>query len=169
MPDPVSWLLNKGTKEKDVVDAPAFSLTKVLTVGAPVVTIAVTLIARWVDEANFALAPVHFTVLVVAVLGLVAIAGAADVIARGLATAAARPPARVVHFANPIQALRFMDGPDDAVTVLAVSCEEPPRYLCMKPDGSMRWEAENDLKLSAERLPAAAVSGNGRPKAAKKS
>ena len=51
--NPVDFLLNKGGSTDPVVDAPAFSLTKVLTVAAPVVTAAVALIADKLDDMAF--------------------------------------------------------------------------------------------------------------------
>ena len=153
MRNPVDFLLNKGGSDDPVVDAPAFSLTKVLTVAAPVVTAAVALIADKLDDMAFR--AVHVTALTVAVLGLVAIAGSADVIARSIATNAktvANKPATVVRLATLIKAVRTMPGDDENVAVTAVSCEQPPRFLCLRADGTLTWEDEDDLRFSGVAL-----------------
>jgi hypothetical protein len=148
MDSPLAWLLNTDSKKEQVVDAPAFSLTKVLTIGAPVDTGLVSLISDKQNWFSGEMRPVHYTVLVVAVLGLIAIAGSADVIARGIATAATRAPTKVVSFAEPIAASRFLEGADAQVKVVAYSMEEPPRYLCVNNDGTeLRWETEASLAI----------------------
>lgn len=163
MRNPVDFLLNKGGPDEAVVDAPAFSLTKVLTVAAPVVTAAVALISDKLDNMDFQ--AVHVTTLTVAVLGLVAIAGSADVIARSIASGAqadATEPASVVRLATPIKAVRILPGDDENVEVTALSCEQPPRFLCLRADASLSWEEEDDLRFSGVALVDVTTAPNGK-------
>jgi len=86
--NPVSFLLNQGSEaeEKAVVEAPAFSLTKVLTAGSIVVApIATYIVDKFKDQG---LTAQHYVVLTIGLLGFLAITAAADVLARSLATAA---------------------------------------------------------------------------------
>ncbi|MGZ4725930.1 MAG: hypothetical protein ACXV8L_17140, partial [Ilumatobacteraceae bacterium] len=74
---------NGDTDPAAPVDSNAFSLTKVLGTGALILTPLTTVILNALDKNNFT--ATHYVVLTVAVLGFLAIASAADVLARGIA------------------------------------------------------------------------------------
>lgn len=154
--NPVDFLLNRSDKDKktQVVEAPAFSLTKVLTVATPVITAVAALLARQVEDVKFSAG--NITVMIIGVIGLVTIAGSADMIARSLATKAAPAPAetpaagepaQIVRLATPVKAIKARPGKDENVTAAALSVENPPRFLCLHADSSLTWEKEEDLTL----------------------
>jgi hypothetical protein len=136
----LDWLLNKNDKEEQVVQAPAFSLTKVLAIAAPVVTIAVTVISDLVLNGGLKWSEGQVTALIIAVLGLITVTGAADLIARAMVTAAERQPAAMVTFPKAIAAKLVVDeGPQhEDLEVMGFSCEEPARFLCMRDD-KLTW------------------------------
>jgi hypothetical protein len=89
--NPIAFLLNRGTPDA-AVNAPAYSITKVLATGAAVLTPLASLIASWLGKVEFSAGDI--VALTIALLGCLSILGAADVIARSLvaARAAATPP-----------------------------------------------------------------------------
>jgi hypothetical protein len=170
---PVNFLLNRDDEDKQVVEAPAFSVTKVLTLATPVITAVFALLAKRIEDLHFGEA--HVTTMIVAVLGMVALIVSADLIARGSATrakATTEPaeqaesgsagesaegagltgPAAVIRLATSIRAIRVRTGDDDVVTVAAVACEQPPRFLCLYENGSLSWEKESDLRFQGAAL-----------------
>ena len=82
------FFLNSGkeAQEKEVVDAPAFSLTKVLAAAAVIVPPLATLLVEQLEDVDLRAA--NYVALAIGVLGFLAITAAADVLARSLATAA---------------------------------------------------------------------------------
>ena len=78
----------KGALPTTPVDAPAFSITKVLTAGSVVVAPLGTLLANWIGDENFKLTPGYYVTLFIGLLGFLAIVAAADVVARALAAGA---------------------------------------------------------------------------------
>src|SRR5262245_323659 len=82
------FLLNKSSKDEQVVDAPAFSLTKVLASAAVIITPIATLLVEQLK--NVDLTSGNYVALATAVLGFLAIASAADVLGRSYASGAAR-------------------------------------------------------------------------------
>ena len=90
---PISFLLNKDTTATgdkppaaDPVTSSAFSLTKVLSSAAVVVAPLAMLLVDKISDLSFSSGQV--VALIVAILGFLAIASAADVLARALANAA---------------------------------------------------------------------------------
>ncbi len=139
--------LNKGTEDSQVVKAPAFSLTKVMAVVAPVVTALSTAALSWLKSVDFK-GP-QITVMVVALVAFLAITASADVLARGLATAATTYSAalekvagartRLTVFSTPLTATLVLKGLDEAIQVIAVSDEDPPAFLCRRADETIEW------------------------------
>src|SRR5215203_4720308 len=86
--NPVSFLLNQGSdaKENQVVEAPAFSLTKVLSSGAVILTPIAAAVVSSLDSVDFSAS--NYVALAVGLLGFLAITAAADVLARAVATSA---------------------------------------------------------------------------------
>jgi len=114
--NPVKLLLNQGSTT-DVVDAPAFSLTKVLATAALILTPVVSYLVKWLEIADFSESQV--VTLIVAVLALLAILGAADVLARALATARSSYPANPVDIEPALKAIWVDPGEDKPVRVIA--------------------------------------------------
>ena len=138
--------LNQGTEDKQVVEAPAFSLTKVMAVVAPLVTAVVTSVTAALKNVSFSGGQI--TTLIVSLIAFLAITASADVIARGLATSAqttAAGRARWVRFDKPLNAQLELQGPDEAVAILAASDASPPEYLCVRADQSLSWEPSSKI------------------------
>lgn len=138
--------LNTGTEEKQVVEAPAFSLTKVMAVVAPLVTGVITVLTAAIKDVSFSGGQI--TALIISLVAFLAITASADVIARGLATSAqttAAGRARWVRFDVPLNAQLELEGPDEAVVVLAASDASPPEYLCVRADKSLSWEPSSKV------------------------
>jgi hypothetical protein len=91
--NPIDWLLNRtsdGAQDSgQVVEAPAFSSTKVLTSAAVIITPLVTILLNTMQGDNFSFTPAECVTLTLGVLAFVAVLGSADVLARAWATAAA--------------------------------------------------------------------------------
>ncbi len=104
MTNPLQFLLNGEPKKKEeaVVEGPAFSLTKVLTVAAILLLPVVTYIVTYLENAKFTTGQV--TALILGVLAFLAVASAADVLARGIATAAQLQASSTKHLADVGQA-----------------------------------------------------------------
>jgi hypothetical protein len=165
MPTVSEFLLNKGPNaEKQVVDAPAFSLTKVLAAGAVIITPIATVIVDAVQEhADFKAQ--HYVALAIGLLGFLALTAVADVLARALVTAAekktdaaqkesdtahmrlATSAARLVPFDKPVGALRALAGPDERVEVLAAASADDPYFLVQTKDGKITWVPAKEVKL----------------------
>jgi hypothetical protein len=180
----VEFLLNREKKQAEVVKAPAFSLTKVLAVSAPVVTVAAGLVTEWWTNLEIQLNATHFTALTVALLGFVAVGAAADVFARAIAAkgeAMARATSRgtgIYRFPVPVDGeLRPTAESDDHsdVAVLAMSDADPMRFLVVNDDRTLSWVDAGTVTIAGVRMvgrPAPLVGpagSNGGKKAAKKS
>lgn len=139
--------LNEG-QEGAVVEAPAFSITKVMAVVAPLVTALVTWATSQLESVAFTGGQI--TTIIVSLVGFLAITGAADVIARGLATSAEKAATgrgRWIRFEKPLGATLDMQGPDEKVSVLAASDAQPPEFLCVREDQSLSWEPAAKVKF----------------------
>jgi hypothetical protein len=154
--NPVSFLLNQSpaAQENAVVQAPAFSLTKVLASAAIIITPIATIIVDQLKSVK--LTAGNYVALAIGVLGFLAIAAAADVLARSLATAAkenaeaAREAAaqsaqttlaglgQVVPFTKPLAGHRIAQGDDPSITVLASAHVGEPHFL-VKEGESLTW------------------------------
>jgi hypothetical protein len=158
------FFLNQGTNsEKQVVEASAFSLTKVLGAGAVIITpLATLLVEQLKKHDNFKAG--HYVALALGVLGFLAITAAADVLSRGFVTAAEKEAkaakaggvqaaanmARLVPFETPITGLRALSGPDETVKVLAAASGDHPYLLVQGKDDKITWVRAKDVKVGTE-------------------
>jgi hypothetical protein len=154
MQSPTEFFLNQGTNdEKQVVQAPAFSLTKVLAAGAVIITPLSTLLVEQLKKHdNFKAG--HYVALALGLLAFLAITAAADVLSRGFVTAAkdggvqaAANMARLVPFETPITGLRELPGPDETVKVLAAASGDHPYLLIQGEDDKITWVRAKDVKV----------------------
>ncbi len=135
----MNWLTNEGSESATVVKAPAFSITKITGLGAPVVAAIASLIVANVENLSFD--EWQIVALVGGFFLFLAIIVAADVIARGIATAAAQTATgrdSWVRFDTPIRAVLRGDATAQ-LTVLAACSTEPPEYLCLREDHAIEW------------------------------
>lgn len=133
--------LNEGQEDKAVVEAPAFSITKVMAVTAPLVTALVAWATSKLESVTFSSGQV--TALIASLIGFLAITGAADVIARGIATSAEKTATgrgKWIRFTQPLAGTLAKPGKDEAISVLAASDAEPPEFLCVREDKTLSWE-----------------------------
>ncbi|MFI7060707.1 hypothetical protein ACIBL3_06985 [Kribbella sp. NPDC050124] len=173
----------ESKKGDEVVKAPAFSLTKVLAVSAPVVTVIVGLVTEWWKDLEINLNATHFTVLTVAVLAFVAVGGAADVFARAIAAkneSKARAISRgtgIYRFPVPLEAELRPGGPDTDdhrnIAVVAMSDTDPLRFLVVNGDKSLSWEDGDKVTVARMQLAKPSViqpalSSNGGKRASKR-
>ncbi|KAB7739771.1 hypothetical protein GA707_20045 [Nostocoides sp. F2B08] len=141
--------LNEGQEDKAVVEAPAFSITKVMAVVAPLITALVTWATSRLESVEFTSGQI--TGIIASLIGFLAITGAADVIARGLATSAEKAATgrgRWVRFEKPLVAKLSLQGPDEDVAVVAASDADPPEFLCVREDKSLSWEPGSKVTFS---------------------
>jgi hypothetical protein len=160
MAGPVEFLLNQGdeAQAKEVVEAPAFSLTKVLAAGAVVVAPIATLLVEQLQ--NVDLRAQHYVALAIGVLGFLAITAAADVLARSLAAAAQRNAeaaqntahastagiGQFIQFQDPLAAHQGTGTARSSVEVLAVAHAGEPYFLVKKGD-SINWRPGSDITI----------------------
>jgi hypothetical protein len=140
--------LNEGQEDKTVVEAPAFSITKVMAVVAPLVTALVTWATSQLESVTFTSGQI--AAIMASLVGFLAITGAADVIARGLATSAEKAATgrgKWVRFDKPLAGTLEMTGTDEHISVLAASDAEPPEFLCVREDKSLSWEPAAKVKF----------------------
>lgn len=166
--EPIKFLLNESekTKNQHVVDAPAFSLTKVMAVVAPLLTALVTVATNWIKKNDFTAGQI--TIIIVALIAFLAVTGAADVLARGIAAsakmtsdaatrtaeltsestkAAAAMRLRLTPFESAIKGQLHQEGRDKDVTVVAVSDGTPAEFLCHDDDGALTWNPVDKVTL----------------------
>jgi hypothetical protein len=161
--NPITLLLNSGQEESAVVQAPAFSLTKVMAVVAPLVTALATWLATEFKDTSFTTGQI--TTLLVALIAFLALTGAADVLARGIATSAqtqASARMRMMTFKSPIPGEVDVNGDGKThmdVTVVAASDANPPELLCLHGEETS-WQP-----VTKVRLVTGSVSVNGASKA----
>lgn len=157
---PASLLLNSGKDDSAVVQAQAFSLTKVMAVLAPLVTGLATWLAGVFKETPFTTGQI--TTLLVALIAFLAVTGAADVLARGIATSAqttARGRMRMMTFKSPIPGEVDVNGDGKThmdVTVVAASDADPPELLCLH-EGETSWQPVSKVRL----ISGSSSAGNG--------
>jgi len=140
--------LNTGQEDKTVVEAPAFSITKVMAVAAPLVTALVTWATSQLESVAFTSGQI--TAIMVSLVGFLAITGAADVIARGLATSAEKEATgrgKWVRFDKPLTGTLDMPKTDEKISVLAASDAQPPEFLCVREDQTLSWEPAAKVKF----------------------
>lgn len=149
----INFFLNKkpDAEAKDVVDAPAFSLTKVLGAGAVIVA---PIAAFVVDNLKTVdLDGNHYVSLAIGLLGFLAITAAADVLARSIATAAeknaqasAASVGQFMQFQKPLDGHRVAAGEDPSVTVLAAAYAGEP-YFLVKEGDSISWRPQSSITI----------------------
>jgi hypothetical protein len=150
---PVSFLLNRGQDAQDnaVVEAPAFSLTKVLSTLAVIATPLATLLVTKINDLDFSAG--NYVVLIVAVLGFLAIAASADVLGRSIATSAEKNAQAAVASLGqftpfpPLRALRIStSGTAADIEVLGAAQAHEPFFLVKEGD-STKWEPAAKIKI----------------------
>ena len=146
--------------ESGPVEAPAFSLTKVMAVVAPLVTLVVATVTDLVKAESFTSGQV--TALIVALVAFLAVTGSADVLARALATSADKSAtaaekaaaaslgatAPLVTFRSPLAATLSLPGDDEALTVIAVRDGDPCQYLCRRADETFEWHPADKVRFT---------------------
>jgi hypothetical protein len=149
-PNPFSLFLNSGKEEAAVVQAPAFSLTKVMALVAPVVTGLTAYLTAAIKNEAFTTGQI--TTLIVGLMAFLAVTSAADVLARGIATSAhatASGRLRMLTFSSPIPGEVDTNGDGKThmdVTVVAASDANPPELLCVH-DNAVSWQPAIRVKL----------------------
>jgi hypothetical protein len=145
--EPVKFLLNQtaSTKDNQAVEAPAFSLTKVMAVVAPLLTAVTALATSAIKNVSFSSAQI--TTMIAALIAFLAVTASADVLARGIATSAdkqANGRLRMMRFSTPLKGQLAKSD----VHVLAASDAEPPEFLCLRADESLSWHPASKVRLS---------------------
>ncbi|MDO8143082.1 hypothetical protein [Isoptericola sp. 178] len=140
---------DEEAQQADVVQAKAFSLTKVVGVLAPVITAAGTWAVNQLELVSFS--PGQVAAIIIAVIAFWAVITAADVMARGMATSAektANGRLHMVTFKHPV-ASRLENGTrDEKVTVVAFADADPPQFLVVHdPDKRATWEMSDKVEL----------------------
>ncbi len=168
MANPLEFLSNRGenAKTNQVVEAPAFNLTKVLGAGAIIITpIATLLVEALKKHDNFKAQ--HYVALAIGLLGFLAITAAADMLARSIAVAAKQNAeaaqrgldtarvravasmARLVPFDTPIAAHRVRAGADEPVKVLAAASADDPYLLVQGEDEKIAWVLADTITIGS--------------------
>ncbi len=152
--NPIGFLLNQSgdAKQAQVVDAPAFSLTKVLASAAIIVTPIATILVDQLSKLN--LTAQQYVVLAVGLLGFLAVTASADVLGRSLATGAekngqaARAAAgEVVPFRKAIDGRRIDGREDPAVKIVASAfAGGKPQFLVREGD-ALNWVDADDVTI----------------------
>jgi hypothetical protein len=118
-----SFFANKGAEAEEgaVIEAPAFSITKVMAAVAPLLTAGTTWAVSTLGDTKFNSGQI--SAIIIALIGFLAVTGAADVLARAVATAAEKRSTvgRMVPLEKPIEATIDRAGRDEIVSIYAVS------------------------------------------------
>ncbi|MGH8894640.1 MAG: hypothetical protein ACRDWY_15255 [Actinomycetes bacterium] len=153
MANPFEFFLNSDPdREKAaIVEAPAFSITKVMAAVAPLVTIVVAAVTAGIQRNKDTFDSGQIIMLIIALLAFLAITGAADVISRGIAAASDKQAAgrlRMVQFDTPLKAKRATgsEGHED-VRVVAASDASPPEFLYLGEDEKLRWSPADQIRF----------------------
>jgi hypothetical protein len=144
--NPMEFFLNssESAKQGAVVDAPAFSLTKVLSAGAIVVTPIATLVVDKVSNLNFSTGQV--VALGLGVLAFLAVTASADVLARAWATSATGKPSALIRFDSPISGHHVKPGADTSIEVLAASGTDQP-YFLVREGNKLTWLPDAQVRI----------------------
>lgn len=153
MAGPLEFFLNSDPEREQaaIVEAPAFSLTKVMAAVAPLVTIVVAAVTAGIQRNKDTFDSGQIITLILGLLAFLAITGAADVISRGIAAASEKQAAgrlRMVQFDKPLKARRATgnEGHED-VRVVAASDASPPEFLYLGEDEKLRWAPGSQIKF----------------------
>lgn len=153
MANPLEFFLNTDPTrvESSVVEAPAFSLTKVMAAVAPLVTVVVAVVTSWINKNKETFDARDITVLIVALLAFLAITGSSDVIARGIAAASdaqADGRLRMVRFEPPLDGKRDTGaGGHEDIRVVAASDASPPEFLYLGENDKLLWSPADKIKF----------------------
>jgi hypothetical protein len=158
------FLKNENKNKAAAVPTPAFSITKVVAIFAPLLTGLATAVAAAFEEITFTASQV--TLLVVGLFAFLAITCAADVLARGRvesaktsaegAVAAARAaaqagpayPQEFIRFSSPLAASVGRNGHRaggikfEDVKIVAAS---GGKFLCLRDADRLSWEPANRI------------------------
>lgn len=149
---PIDFLLNDDQSHggsaaaANPVSAPAFSLTKVLSSAAIVVAPLATWLVDAFTKTDFTSGQI--VALTAAILGFLAVASSADVLARAIATAADSRAKAVMLLNTPLAAQLRSSDVDPKVTVLAVRGGGSNNSVLVAQNGSMSWVNENQVYYS---------------------
>lgn len=143
--NPLNWLLNRELPGA-AVSAPAFSLTKVMSTTALVLTPLTTVLVKAFTKITFSSGEV--VALTVGVLGLLALTSAADVIARSVATLGSTH--QQVSSIDPISAQYVHGRAEDPVSIVAVrGSGDGVSFLTIDAASKLRWLTRGDLTFAA--------------------
>ncbi len=150
MPALVDFLLNRTDDEAtptEPVAAPAFSLTKVLSSAALVLTPLTAILVRYLADATFSTWQV--VVLIVGVLGFLAVTASADVLVRARAAVLARPTPVPYSELDPVlRATLVTVREDPTVEVFAIRPGDAGSQFLVREEGQpMSWVAQADLRF----------------------
>lgn len=145
MSEIADFFTNKNATDADV-GSPAFSITKVLTTAALVIAPVVTVVTASVSSLDFTSGQV--VVLSVALMAFVAVLGAADVLARAIASSSGGKSGVVAI--SPVRHGFLTKGKDDkqAVRIVAVraSGDGTGQFLIVpdveQPGANLKWVDE---------------------------
>ena len=143
--NPIKFLLNQSSeaKESEIVKPPAFSLTKVLSAGAVIVAPIATIVVDKLDEG---LTAQHYIALAIGILAFLAVASAADVLARAVATSAQTKAAaatasmgQLLTFKKPLAAKRIVKSAEDVDVHLLAAAQADQAYYLVKEEDDISW------------------------------
>ena len=148
--EPFKFLLNQttSTTAAQAVESPAFSLTKVMAVLAPLLTAVTAFATSALKDVSFDSGQI--TMMIVALIAFLAVTASADVLARGIATSADKRASgrqRMLRFDQPLSAQLETKTKDENVKVLAASDAEPPEFLCLHADQKVTWQPQSKLTI----------------------
>lgn len=159
----VDFFLNSSDSSKgsQVVEAPAFSLTKVMGAAAVIVAPLATLLVNKITSVD--LSAGNYVAIAAALLGFLAITSAADVLGRSIATGATAQAtqaenlaaeartslAKLIPFGTPIPGTHTETGVDTPVTVLAAARGDVA-YLLVQQGGTLKWYPAAQINLGRQ-------------------
>jgi hypothetical protein len=139
------------------VEAPAFSITKVLTTASLVLTPLSAVLVNAFEGDDFNFQPWHIVTLTLGVLGFLAITASSDVLARARcarpdAGSAAerrdeRDTANLIPFTKPLPGALTDGGREPHVDVLAATGGSKAYFLVKRQNGSIDWLPVDKVEL----------------------
>ena len=138
---PVDFLLNRVDEPRpvaQVVEAPAFSLTKVMAIITPLLAGGTAVAARTLDDVDFN--ATHVIVLIVAVVAFLAVTMSADLLSRGIATASEKVASqRITILQQPLKVRLSIQGGEQPAHIVGVSNTAPASFLCLFDNKTTAW------------------------------
>jgi hypothetical protein len=154
MPEVVDFFTNSGVKDAPV-EAPAFSITKVLATGAAVIAPIAAGISDWLKEGE-GLENQHWVALALGLLGFLAVITAADVLARSVAAAADKKAkaaeasrALLIRFDAPLSGELSDPKFDIPVEVVAAAGGDQP-YFLVRQDKALTWVPAAEITFGSK-------------------